>query len=97
MFCGPLDERSMEKQKIEDVDSSALAAQVVVYRAFSFNKELAIACMVELARRSDQGDQFKYEEFIEVELAKLPKPKAAGSQLTSLLTQSISVFKNILK
>jgi hypothetical protein len=55
-------------------DSKALAAQVVVYRLLHINKELAKSCMEELTRRSNAGDQFDYEKYIEEKLASMPKP-----------------------
>lgn len=90
----------MENQKNEvfdGVNSQALASQVVVYRALGFNKDLAIQCMAELSRRAQAGEQFEYETFIETELAKIPKPKSSGSQLTSMINQGISALKNMFK
>lgn len=53
--------------------SESLAAQVVVYRSLGLNKEIAILCMAELARRRGLGEDFKYEEYIESEVAKIPR------------------------
>ena len=53
----------------------SLAAFVVVYRTLGIDKELAMACMRELAKRREDGCEFDYEGFIEVELAKMPQPQ----------------------
>jgi hypothetical protein len=91
-----MSESKTERELIEDVpkaDSKVLAAQVVVYRTLGINKALAKACMVELAIRRGNGDDFEYEDFIDEKVAGIPK-----MQNTNLLkiTQSIqSQVRNI--
>jgi hypothetical protein len=58
----------------KEVDSKTLAANVVVYRLLAINKELAIVCMQELYARRENGDDFKYEEYIERQLKEMPSP-----------------------
>lgn len=55
-------------------DSKALAVQIVVFRLLGIRKEIAIKCMEELQRRRQNGDDFKFEEYIEKELKKSPSP-----------------------
>lgn len=55
--------------------SDALAAYVVAYRALGVNKELAVACMEELVKRRQNGDNFDFESYIETETAKIKLPK----------------------
>lgn len=58
---------------LTSTDSKALAAQVVAYRIFKLQKDFAIACMEELAKRRQLGDPFDYETFIEEEIKKIPE------------------------
>ena|SRR4030067_2948974 len=55
--------------------SKTLAAHVVVYRAINMNKDIAVACMKELMKRRNDGDDYDFEAYIEEELAKIPKPQ----------------------
>ncbi len=54
--------------------SKELAARVVAFRLLKVSKDLAIACMEELALRSQNGDPFDYKEYIKTELSNSPKP-----------------------
>src|SRR3990167_4598425 len=58
---------------IGSAQSNVLAAYVVLYRSLGMFKNVAIACMEELARRRSVGENFDYETYIEIELNKLPK------------------------
>lgn len=55
--------------------SKSLAAHVVVYKTLGMDKEIALLCMQELVYRRNLGDDFKYEEFIEEEIKKIPQMK----------------------
>lgn len=74
------------------ITSESLAAQVVAYRALKMNKEQAILAMAELGVRRAKGDTFEFEQFIDTELAKIPKiPEFNIKQLTGNLNlQTIS-------
>ena len=63
----------MIEYEVSKWSSNALAANVVVYRSLGINKELSLACMSELLRREKFGDNFKFEDFIDRELAKMPE------------------------
>ncbi len=68
-----IEERQMAS--ISTSTSKTLAAHVIVYRALGMNKDIAIACMQELAKRKNDGDDFDFEDFIDNELKKIPKQK----------------------
>ena len=55
--------------------SETLAAHVVVYRALNIEKEIALLCMKELARRRKHGESFDYESYIEEKIKMIPKMK----------------------
>ena len=60
-------------KRISESDSKFLASQVIIYKSLGMNREFALACMQELARRKLAGDDFDYQSFISEELDKLPK------------------------
>lgn len=76
----PEDKKRLIKESqmasIKTSSSETLAAHVVVYRALKMNKDIAIACMEELAKRKSEGDSFDFDSYIETELAKIPKPQS---------------------
>ena len=55
--------------------SKTLAAHIVIFKVLGIDREIAILCMKELARRREYGQDFDYETFIEEELTKIPKMK----------------------
>lgn len=59
---------------IKNATSKNLAGYIVAYRLLGFNKELSIKCMQELMNRRNNGDDFKFEDYIESELKDAPKP-----------------------
>ena len=72
-----------EKRKFEFVQrvisianspSDAVAAQVVAFRVIGIGREFALICMSELARRRELGEDFDFENYIERETKKIPKP-----------------------
>lgn len=77
--------------------NESLCAQVVAYRAFKINKDIAEKCMEELIRRKNEGSTFDYDSFIESELNKLPKPTSGNLEnIFSILTNTSKDFiKNI--
>lgn len=84
--------------EIPQVDSKLLAAHIVVYRTLGIEKEFALACMEELARRRTLGEEFDYEIFIETEVAKIPKIDELEN-ITNLSRQikNINTFKGVIK
>lgn len=90
------------KLTISQASSEALAASVVAYRALGFNKDFALACMAELGRRRSLGEDFNFEEWIEIELAKIPKPEGLdlskmGFSLKNTLETFVSEKSNNVK
>lgn len=73
----------MDKKTLQSASSDVLAARVVVYRSLGVGKDLAIQCMAELDRRRAAGDSFNYEDYIEIEVAKIPKIDLADIGRTS--------------
>jgi hypothetical protein len=78
---------------IPTADSKDLAAHIVLYRVLGMDKEFAKLCMAELCARRDVGDNFDYENFIESEILKIPKP--APVNITSILSNIGSGIKKI--
>lgn len=103
MICD-LEELSLEEKEnhelrlkllmLEQAQSEALAAHVVLYKVLGLYKDSALACMAELARRRKNGEDFDYENFIEVEIKKLPKiPPIDFKTLQGLLSiKQLSTF-----
>lgn len=71
----PDDIEQQQIDEVPDADSKLLAVHVVVYRGLGIKKDLAIACMSELAKRRSDGEEFDYESFIEQESAKIQQPQ----------------------
>lgn len=61
------------KSAISTAPSANLAAYVVVYKTLGIDKDFAILCMEELAKRRAEGDDFDFENFIAQEAKKIPK------------------------
>jgi len=76
---------------IERRKSETLAAHIVIYKTLNIDRETALLCMAELGRRRMLGDEFDYETFIEVEVAKVPKISSNLPELYKIIN-----FKNIL-
>ncbi len=74
---------------IPAASSKDLAAFVVLYRALGMGREFSILCMEELCKRRNTGDEFKYEEYIEEELTKIPKVMTTD---TSNLIKTINEY-----
>lgn len=75
-----------------------LAAQVVCYRILGLNKDFALMCMAELARRRELGDNFDYESFIEEEVKKMPKEEMYDiSKLSNNIKFNIHSLTEIIK
>lgn len=76
---------------MDNLNSETLASAIVAYKAFGLNKDYALQCMQELAKRRSSGDTFLFEEFIEQELNKLEKPPQ--NNITNVFNM-ISSLKN---
>ena len=74
----PLEEKEKNEELakllcVGQAESSALAAHVVLYKSLGLFKNSAIVCMLELHRRRSPGEEFEFEDFIDLNLSKLPK------------------------
>ncbi|HVI41601.1 MAG TPA: hypothetical protein VM577_13190 [Anaerovoracaceae bacterium] len=68
------EEKKLRRQAaIPTAPSANLAAFVVIYKSLGIDKDFALLCMEELAKRRAEGEVFDYEAFIEREVAKIPK------------------------
>lgn len=73
--------------------SDVLAAYVVSFRAIGIGENFAILCMEELVRRRSLGEEFDFEDWIETELAKIPKiAKIDITNMTLNLQDMLSAF-----
>ena len=68
-----------------DLTDEALAAQVVVYRAFGLHHDTAKHCMSELLRRQQAGSVFDFEIYIEEQRKLLPQTESKTNVLESSL------------
>lgn len=90
-----LEPKSQEELQaaVKTVQSKVLASYVVAYRTLGYNKQLAILCMSELARRRKEGEDFEYEKFIDEEIQKVPKLQ--NLNLQSVMPQLLNI-KSVL-
>jgi hypothetical protein len=65
--------------------STKLAEMIVCYRYLGLYKEESIMAMEELVKRRESGDQFDFEQYVEEQLAGLPKMDAKKPGFGSLL------------
>lgn len=70
----PEDNKELEKYlDILSSPSDSLAAMVVSYKTLGWDRNGALICMAELARRRGLEEEFDFETFIEAEIQKIPK------------------------
>ena len=94
----PQHKRNMRLQNIPQAESPVLAAYIVAYRALGVDKEFAMLCMAELARRRSLGEDYDFEGFIEVELAKIPKIESLDIvKITKSITNNVIDIQGIVK
>jgi hypothetical protein len=77
------------KANIHNYKIEKICEIIVCNRYFNFNQDLTVGCMQELSRRRENGDLFKYEEYIENSLNELPKLDFTMPDLRSMLNQAI--------
>lgn len=65
----------MINKDLSKASSQFLAAIIVVYKALGLDRDHAIACMNELAKRKNDGDVFDYDKYIDDNLKKFPISK----------------------
>lgn len=86
-----------EKKALTATTSSeALAAHVVAYRVLGIQKDFAVHCMQELSRRKDTGDLFDFEQYIEANVQKMPKPQQIDMKQMSAIF-NIQNISSLLK
>lgn len=88
-----LDQKSI-LEKLPEYTSHKLCSMIVCDRYFGCYKDIAIACMGELANRRLAGDNFEYETYIEKEFSKLPKLDFSIPDLGDVLRQAIGKGTN---
>ena len=73
-----------ELNNIKNGSSKNLAGYIITYRLLGIYKDRSILCMEELMRRKNAGDDFNFEEYIELELKSCPQPSDL-TKISSLL------------
>lgn len=88
----------LKEQKIAALSapSSGLAAYIVAYKVIGVNKEFALFCMEELARRRTLGEDFDFETYIEDNINKMPKIEPLDLKSISGLI-NIKSINNLLR
>jgi hypothetical protein len=80
------------KLKLPSYTNEKLCEIIVCDRYFGCFKEMAVICMEELAVRRSNGNDFKFEDYIEKALSTLPKLNLNLPNLGDVLKQ-VSVKK----
>lgn len=65
--------------------SKKLCSMIVCDRYIGIDEKIAVACMEELAKRRENGDDFDFESFIDQEFCKLPKLDFSVPDLRTIL------------
>jgi len=81
------------RAQIHTFASTKLADVVIMARYIGLYKDLSVDAMKELSDRRVAGDSFKFEEYIEDNLSKLPKLNFTMPSIASL----IGMFKGMGK
>ncbi len=61
--------------KVSLFSNEKLCEIIVSFRYIGLMKDESILCMVELAKRRENGDNFNFEKYIEEQFEQLPKIK----------------------
>lgn len=78
------------KKNIDKYNSQKLCEMIICHRYLGLTPELSIICMEELASRRVAGDNFDFENYIELKLKELPIldfTMPSTSNIISVLTQ----------
>jgi hypothetical protein len=90
---GPLEPVTLDldliRKNLPQYTSQKLSEMIVADRYLSFNKEMGVMCMEELARRRAAGDPFEFEKYIDDAFNSLPKLDFKLSDIRSVLQQAI--------
>lgn len=81
------------RKNITQYSSLKLCEMIVCDRYLGFDKEITVFCMEELARRRNNGDNFKFEEYIENSKKELPVLDFSMPDLRTVLNQAIGKKK----
>jgi hypothetical protein len=84
------------KEKIPEFTSEKLCQIIVANRYLNYSKDLAVASMLELSSRRENGSNFNYESYIEESLSSLPKLDFSKPDLR-LLAYEIQKLNVVLK
>lgn len=76
------------KSKLPFYSTQKVAEMVVCSRYLSFDNEITVSCMTELAKRREAGDTFPFESFIESSLKVLPPLNFGLPDLRTMLSQA---------
>lgn len=93
----PLEEVKFDLKKVKanipSFSSEKLCEMIVCDRYFSFNPEMSMLCMQELAIRRAAGDEFVFEDYIEQAYNQLPKITFNVPDLKATLIQMMKMSK----
>ncbi len=70
---------------IPEQPSTKLADIVIAFRYLGWYRDLSIKSMEELSKRREAGDSFQFEQYIEDNIAKLPKMDIKMPNLDNIL------------
>lgn len=76
--------------KIPSFDSNKLCEMIVCNRYFGLHDNITIVCMQELATRRQNGDQFNFEQNINLLTAEMPALNTSLPDIKSILTIAIN-------
>jgi len=77
------------KLNVPSFTNEKLCDMIIADRYLGFRQKIAPICMEELAIRRAGGDNFKFEEYIEVEYKKLPKLDFTIPDIKTALSNAI--------
>jgi hypothetical protein len=84
----PLD-MTVVRANIPTYSSQKLCEMIVCDRYFGCYRDIAIACMTELATRRANGDDFQFEKAIDEGYKKLPQLQSASFDIRDVLKQAM--------
>ena len=80
---------SLIEKNIQNFSSQKLCDMIVCDRYFNIEKKISNFCMEELARRRINGDNFDFENYIDITYCELPQLNFSNLDLRTILNQVI--------
>lgn len=73
------EKKELSEDDLKSFSNEKLCSIIVCSRYLLNNSDLALKCINELGNRRSNGDSFNYEEYIELQLKKMPKINIQGT------------------